>query len=331
MLILYLILQCRARHKRINGGRGGFRVGGGSGGGGRGGSGGGGGGLLACDSSNSSFLERSTVDFIVPGEMELTTAVRSVSNPGMKCNGNANNAGDNKENSKPDENKSNANNVNASNNAPPAKQPLLPAGTSFPIGQHFALVDPSTGAVIRPLGDHGGSWQQPRMPGFPPVQNGFIPCQIPLNWQQQPGQLRALGPPSYRNPPPPPTSICPSNKPSTGSPCRKLEPTAGGQLPPNCPSCGESNWQHHLLPIQPGQQPQPGGPQAIQYQLATTTGPNGQQQFAYVGFVPAATAQHIKECPRSGVSGGVIVPNRPPPFLPPPPPGATTAGTSKDN
>ena len=29
--------------------------------------------------NTDSYLERSTVDFIVPGEMELTTAVRSVS------------------------------------------------------------------------------------------------------------------------------------------------------------------------------------------------------------------------------------------------------------
>ena len=40
---------------------------------------------LACDSpSSESVIERNTtVDFIVPGEMELTTAVRSVSNATM--------------------------------------------------------------------------------------------------------------------------------------------------------------------------------------------------------------------------------------------------------
>ena len=40
---------------------------------------------LPCDSpSSESIIERNTtVDFIVPGEMELTTAVRSVSNATM--------------------------------------------------------------------------------------------------------------------------------------------------------------------------------------------------------------------------------------------------------
>ena len=41
---------------------------------------------LHCDSGNNSesVMERTTtVDFIVPGEMELTTAVRSVSNATM--------------------------------------------------------------------------------------------------------------------------------------------------------------------------------------------------------------------------------------------------------
>ena len=44
---------------------------------------------LICDSrSSDSFAERSTVDYIVPGEMELMSAVRSVScNSSMsKCN-----------------------------------------------------------------------------------------------------------------------------------------------------------------------------------------------------------------------------------------------------
>ena len=44
---------------------------------------------LICDSrSSDSFAERSTVDYIVPGEMELISAVRSVScNSSMsKCN-----------------------------------------------------------------------------------------------------------------------------------------------------------------------------------------------------------------------------------------------------
>ena len=44
-------------------------------------------GLPGCDSpmsSSGSVIERNTtVDFIVPGEMELTTAVRSVSNATM--------------------------------------------------------------------------------------------------------------------------------------------------------------------------------------------------------------------------------------------------------
>ena len=41
---------------------------------------------LHCDSNSGSYMERSTVDFIVPGEMELTSAVRSVSSSN-KCNG----------------------------------------------------------------------------------------------------------------------------------------------------------------------------------------------------------------------------------------------------
>ena len=42
-----------------------------------------------CVCSLGSYMERSTVDFIVPGEMELTSAVRSVSCGSTinKCNG----------------------------------------------------------------------------------------------------------------------------------------------------------------------------------------------------------------------------------------------------
>lgn len=65
MLILYLILQCRSQRRK----RRAARAAG-----------------LHCDSNSGSFMERSTVDFIVPGEMELTSAVRSVSSS-SKCNG----------------------------------------------------------------------------------------------------------------------------------------------------------------------------------------------------------------------------------------------------
>ena len=64
VLILYLILQCRSQRRKRRAARA-------SG--------------LACDSNSGSFMERSTIDFIVPGEMELTSAVRSVScNNGLK-------------------------------------------------------------------------------------------------------------------------------------------------------------------------------------------------------------------------------------------------------
>jgi len=65
VLILYLILQCRQKRRERQ-----LRK-------------------LICDSrSSDSFAERSTVDYIVPGEMELISAVRSVScNSSMsKCN-----------------------------------------------------------------------------------------------------------------------------------------------------------------------------------------------------------------------------------------------------
>lgn len=65
VLILYLILQCRQKRRERQ-----LRK-------------------LICDShSSGSFAERSTVDYIMPGEMELTSAVRSVScNSSMsKCN-----------------------------------------------------------------------------------------------------------------------------------------------------------------------------------------------------------------------------------------------------
>ena len=64
VLILYLILQCRSQRRK----RRAARAAG-----------------LHCDSNSGSYMERSTVDFIVPGEMELTSAVRSVSS--NKCNG----------------------------------------------------------------------------------------------------------------------------------------------------------------------------------------------------------------------------------------------------
>ena len=68
VLILYLILQCRSQRRKRRAARA-------SG--------------LHCDSNSGSFMERSTVDFIVPGEMELTSAVRSVScgSTMNKCNG----------------------------------------------------------------------------------------------------------------------------------------------------------------------------------------------------------------------------------------------------
>jgi len=65
VLILYLILQCKQKRRERQ-----LRK-------------------LICDSrSSDSFAERSTVDYIVPGEMELMSAVRSVScNSSMsKCN-----------------------------------------------------------------------------------------------------------------------------------------------------------------------------------------------------------------------------------------------------
>jgi len=65
VLILYLVLQCRQKRRERQ-----LRK-------------------LICDShSSDSFAERSTVDYIVPGEMELMSAVRSVScNSSMsKCN-----------------------------------------------------------------------------------------------------------------------------------------------------------------------------------------------------------------------------------------------------
>ena len=65
VLILYLILQCRSQRRK----RRAARAAG-----------------LHCDSNSGSYMERSTVDFIVPGEMELTSAVRSVS-ASNKCNG----------------------------------------------------------------------------------------------------------------------------------------------------------------------------------------------------------------------------------------------------
>ena len=65
VLILYLILQCRSQRRK----RRAARAAG-----------------LHCDSNSGSYMERSTVDFIVPGEMELTSAVRSVS-ASAKCNG----------------------------------------------------------------------------------------------------------------------------------------------------------------------------------------------------------------------------------------------------
>jgi hypothetical protein len=69
VLILYLILQCRSQRRK----RRAARAAG-----------------LHCDSNSGSYMERTTVDFIVPGEMELTSAVRSVSCNSTinKCNGN---------------------------------------------------------------------------------------------------------------------------------------------------------------------------------------------------------------------------------------------------
>nr|XP_040563886.1 uncharacterized protein LOC121114098 [Lepeophtheirus salmonis] len=69
IMILYLVLQCRSRRYKSRLSR-----------------------ALHCDSNSNSnsYIERSTVDFIVPGEMELTSAVRSVSCSSVlsKCNGN---------------------------------------------------------------------------------------------------------------------------------------------------------------------------------------------------------------------------------------------------
>jgi len=170
VLILYLVLQCRDRRKRLRAARAAM-----GGGGGASSGGGGSGGLLlaGCDrSSNSSFVERSTVDFIVPGEMELTTAVRSVSS---KCNGNVNsgpqhaqelsNGNEKREQRTPDQ--------------PHFAYPPQPGCTSFPCGPPPRLPPPAF-----------------------PVPNGYIG---PEQWAAT--GFRPAMPPGYRAPPPPVSDV----------------------------------------------------------------------------------------------------------------------------
>ena len=322
VLILYLILQCRDRHKRLRA-AGRFGDGGSDGGGGgilgavtgRGlgaaGGGGGGGGLLACDrSSNSSFLERSTVDFIVPGEMELTSAVRSVSNSAMKCNGGPSGSGGATDSS--------GNETDAAKSQPkPGEQPssssldtkpLLPAGNApCPIGggPHFAFVN-QAGEIIRPatMGGPLPAGGPPRLPqpAFT-LQNGPLPNPSSVAGHQPPWQppgFRPAAPPSYRNPPPP------GSKPGSGAGAAgaspmMVDPMNGSVHPARCPCCGEANW-HRMGP-------------AVQYHIPPTSAAAGgvPSNVSFIGFLPgpAATAagpSHLKDCPHAAAAVAGVPP-----------------------
>jgi hypothetical protein len=257
VLILYLVLQCRDRRKRLRAARAGAG----------GGSAGGGGGLLlaGCDrSSNSSFVERSTVDFIVPGEMELTTAVRSVSS---KCNGVPASTG------------------HGATAVPPtggAQPPTAAAAAASLDGKSSSQTDRTAAA--------GPSFTYPHQPGCPfpcgppprlppaafPVPNGYLGNE---QWAATAGVFRPAGPPSYRAPPPPVSTSVGCGQHGGGSPHRRQpqEPTLS-----RCPCCGESSW-HHLMPAATA---------ALQYHVPAS-GPGG----GYISLVPSA---HVKDCPHSG-------------------------------
>lgn len=215
ILILYLILQCRSRHKRRRAAR---AMG------------------LHCDSNSGSFMERSTVDFIVPGEMELTKAVRSVSNSTMKTT--------------TAESKSllETSNTKLSDNG------LSSSDDDFGTGGKTNIQTNLIHNQLQPMAAHH-FYPYPRALN----QNGMIPFGQPINWRHpytavpnglMPGvphphwpPMRPMMPPTYRNPPPPTGA-------KMGSPSGKHGIMIDGSTGlPLCPCCGESNWHHfHFHP-----------------------------------------------------------------------------------
>lgn len=169
-------------------------------------------------SGATSTMERSSADFIVPGEMELKSAVKSVS----KCNGSALPASNTAESTitveKMDQN-------GQDNNSKQQQQILAPAGTTFP---H------PTSCYNNGL---NSSWQnqfQYQQPNAPTGGGGG-------GYLQPQWNFRPLAPPNYRNPPAVTSSATPASA-AVG-----LKPHLPPQLPPappRCPCCGESNWQH---------------------------------------------------------------------------------------
>ena len=209
ILILYLILQCRSRHKRRNRRRRGES--------GRSATSGGGGN---CDSNSESYMERSTVDFIVPGEMELTSAVRSVSNSTVKTgvtDKSKDVGGDH------DGNKA----THTGGHQPPPAPPHLPPSAAAASAMFWnPMHHPNQFGTIpwRPVFQH---------------QNGFVPAAGHV-WP--PPHLRPLLPPTYRDPPPPPPQSSGSGQPKGGRPA--VMSNQPGSLV-HCPCCGEANWNHH--------------------------------------------------------------------------------------
>ena len=187
-------------------------------------------------------MERSTIDFIVPGEMELTTAVRSVSNNAMSNNkvnngllNNTNNSG--------------AGDGGKFDQDSTSKPPHVPPSGSAGIG----APDHHTVFGVRQSIE---AWRH-SFPPQHPHQNGFIPYTAggwPPPGTSGPPHFRPLAPPSYRNPPPPPHSSSTVPRPAKAYTNMDGSTTVmqPGHHPLHCPCCGETNWhqQHPQAPFQ---------------------------------------------------------------------------------
>ena len=177
-------------------------------------------------------MERSTVDFIVPGEMELTTAVRSVSKSSSNM---VNNNG----NGSVEVTVNNLDNKTGGSELVKPGSDIVKPHLQAPFPPHHPLAFTDTSMFFRPGGHAGLQWTRPPAgasvtnPYF--AQNSFMPF-----WHHQ-AHFRPLMPPSYRHPPPPPNSQ-PHGNCQISTAKMPIDPGFSSG-PPHCPCCGEMSWQ----------------------------------------------------------------------------------------